>query len=671
MILHAPSVAIPPPVLAARCLALTSADANRRFVVGPELRREVVLVPDRMGDADARALGLALRAEVRRDGERWRVGRTAEQARAVRAEDVAFLRDRASAIVAGVETMSARYPASPSGGYREAYRAAKSRFVSGAEGPYDYSTARAEPTLPAARLLAEILKSAPDAALAQAAPGVTTVFSNDPVGEERPLPVSPRAIEAYVARQSRFAGWAQGAGQSQIEESDRADLPAGPPRLGSRTLLLEVERGVRETSFSLRVYDERGAVESRAFLTPSSFSPPSPPRAGGLKAADLPPEVFRSVAEATPGDPAFRVEALDPDAHDPLDGEARAALLLYARAKGYDRVLGCVPDGVLRAVRGATRDGRVDLDALGRSLPGLGVEELAQGGTLVLRPMHPALEEALRTDRRPLAAEYRAAVRGEFGTEALLGLHAAYAREWGERWMLDTEEAILARAFHLDASPNWGLPHAMLAAVGGLAPEGRARLAAGETVPLEPSASQAAGRRLAEFAESQAAMLRMLSREGGTASVPFEVQARDPGSALALEPTRLLAGGGVRLSARATTPILVRRIFRRRVRVRSYDPSTGEITERTGEGLVLDRDYRPLDDDPALKMGLLPERMLAMLDRGYLFLWSQESQFTVTATIANAYRVGPVVLREPPLRQSEKPVPLSEVPGVGYHPKGP
>lgn len=659
---------------AEQCLSLASPRARSWFLVTPALEKEVVLLPVTIDTVGAKALGVALRADVTHDGERWRISRSITQRREVQGEDLSWTRSRAKAVVVGIEALTARYPNSPSGGFRETYRSAKADFAAGRGGQWDFSVERAAPTQPTARLLAAILRALPDAALAQAAPGSTTAYSNAPIGLECPLSVPPGAMEAYVAAQTRFAEWAQTAGQAQVDEPDRQFLPRGAPRPGERTCILSVIRDAGETAFFLQVFDREGACESAVRLAPSDFPVPTttPAKETKLGIAALSPETLREMSEATPGAPGFRPSALDPDQRDPLDREAREALLRYARAKGYGRVVACVPDGTLRIVRSCLREGQVDLNALGRALPPLGVEEVPMGGTLVLRPAHPLLEEAMRVDRRPLAAEYRAASQGRFNLDALLKLHADYADAWDARWLLAAEETIFRDAFHLADSPNWNLPHPVLAALGSLQPDERQRLAMGTPVRIDPTSHLGVCHVLIAYASTQASTQRGFREQGVVLSQSIMVEETATLPALAKAPNRILAGSkGIVLTGRSATKTLVKRVSRGKATIHTYNPTTQEMTEQTGENLVMDQEFGPLANDFAFKMNLSADRIYSMLDRRYRFLWSEEPQIAVFVDVANACRIGPVVLREPPLRQSKGAVPLAEVPGVEYRPKGP
>ena len=288
-----------------------------------------------------------------------------------------------------------------------------------------------------------------------------TVLSNRPVGLEQNLPVDDGRIAAYVADQSRYAEWTQGARESgEIVPTDARFFPAGAALPGGRTLIVRINRLGHQPGFHLAVYDPRGHLESFAGLDARGIGfPPAPPpaRLGRVALSD---EARRAVARATPGDAAFRPDALDPEAHDPLDGLAREALLRYARAYGFARAVACVPDDLRRgAADCVAADGvHLDLDRFGRALADAEVETVVRGDTLVVRPVHPLQEEADRVDRRPLVTEYGTIRAGRFDLDAIAAYRLAYANASGSGTLLFELEETWRRAFDLSSTPGWSLP---------------------------------------------------------------------------------------------------------------------------------------------------------------------------------------------------------------------
>ena len=650
-----------------RCLVLASPEGRRRFGVPTTLEREAVLVPDTFDEDDAKALGIALHADVMRAGERWKIVRSASTTRFLERADTEWVRSRAQAASVAEAADAARDGRSPSGGVLEAYRRSEARLAAAPSGSPDCSAMRAAEVAPAARLLASVLRNAPTALWADVPPGGLTVLSNHPVGTELPLMIEPGAVDAYVAAQTRLAEWAQGAGMGQIPEPARGILPKDTPGPGPRTFSLLVQRRSESPRFVLRVYDRAGALESYGTLEAGGFPHDATALSGGglLGTASLSPAATKAEAAADPESPGFRLDALDVGTHEPLDASVREAIVLYARAKGFGSVVACVPDGLLKAIAPLIHDSRVDLDALGGALARRDVEEIPRGRTLVLRPAHPLQEEATRIDRRPLATEYRQAVQGAFGIEALLALHASYAAAFEENAFLQKVQSRLTQAFRLAASPNWSVPHAFLAILGELSSAERGALASGTPLVLSPSAHPASLDAVARYAAGNVAPIM------DVVGAP-RVRILRPLNALELLPTHLLADPrGVRLDGSLDLRTLVKRVSLKPTTLRIVHPDTGEVSSRTGNNLVLDRQFEPID-----ALGFLGTltRQLARPSKGFdeslLFLWARERRFATTFALGDGLVVGPVALRER-IGESTTPVRLADVPGIVLPPTGP
>lgn len=363
-----------------RCVVLSSF-AKARLEVAPMLRREVVLMPETLGEDDARLVALALHAHLARLGpDAWRLDRRAAVRRALERADRDWLLQRAAAAARQRDLVS-RYGDDPSL-MLKALRAAQAKLEGRAHGGVVDDTAMEAGELsPAARLLADLLARMPADTLAAAVPGRTTVFCNAPVGDEQPLPGGQEALATYLPAQERYALWrSQTLDETQIPERYRSAFPQVDYHIGGRTIRLLVNRLGAEPWFSVVVYGPAGEQESVAAL--SAALPGGPPSVvkASLGSAALPAEAVAAMEAATPGRPEFRAESLDPSARDPLDLFVRNALLLYGKAKGYDQVVACVPDDLMRPIREARRGARVDLDAVGAALARFGCEELPRGG---------------------------------------------------------------------------------------------------------------------------------------------------------------------------------------------------------------------------------------------------------------------------------------------------
>ena len=553
----------------ARCVALDSAAGRRRFRVATALEREVVLVSASTDAAAGNALALALHAQATPLGDAWRIARPEALARSLRE---AGQRETSLAGAQG---------ATPSFGVVERLARARQEFAARrGEGTFagDRSIQAAELS-PAARLLAGLLTTIASSTLAQAPTGATTLFSNRPVGEERPLPTDGRLVATYVANEGRYAEWAQsGRGARAIAPGDRRLFPAEGVVPGDRTLIVQVGRQGATPSFGIAVYNPEGRLESFASIVAACFAFPAPPvlPARPLGRTALSAEAAAAVAESATGAPPLRREMLDPKAHEPLDRFVREALVRYARAQGFVRVAACVPDDLHRATRACVADGRLDLDGLGRAIAAVDAEEIPSGDTLVIRPAHPLQEEATRVGRRPLVAEYRAAAAGRFDFDALIAFHRAYADAYRNSGFLYDLDQTTIRAFSLSDTPGLGLPHDLLAALGDLSKDERALLVADRTIAIGEADHPVGARALASLLSPQKAPSRTdLSRVS----------------------TRLLADpAGFTISALASTATLVRRVSRFESTVVTRNMATGEIKTETGTNLLVDPVFVPFTE---------------------------------------------------------------------------
>ena len=608
-----PSIAVP----AYLCRPLGAAEWRGRIRVPAALEREVAIAPATPTDDDLAALALALHARVSGTGGSRRLVRTDEDLRALRKNDSDGLREAAKAALRKYDE-TVGVSASPTATYDAMVRAR--RRLGGRTDVADNSAFAARGFTPASRLVADLLRGLPPSAYLAMRPSADTVLSNQPVGEERALSGLGSALTNYESSQRAFAEWAARAGD-RIESRDAWIFPKGEFLPGPRTLLLTVYRTEWRPVFGVAVYDGSGKIESSATLIPPLERPGKPTSLGLVK---LPEEARLTLRRITPGDDEFRPAWLDPEAHDPLEVQAKPALLLYAKARGFDRLVAIVPDSILRACREAIIADTVYLDAVARALAEGGCETITLGRTLVVRPRDALASEALRVDRRPLGAFARRVLAGRADFDDLAAMHAAYANDYDRRTFFDPVVESMRRGFHLESVPGWSFPHALLATWGECSLAERRTLAETGILRLVPRAHDAAIRTLARA--NQAVALG--------------------GSDLARAPSRLpLSKGGSGLDLRRDVRTRLRRV----------------ALDGTPLFPTLDVDYVPLRY-MATQFHADPQEGLASLERRYRFLWAQDESTAVTATVGGLTRLGPYNLSRR-LAQGG-PVELSKVPGL-------
>ena len=623
----------------------------------------MVLVPDRMSDADSEALGIALRATIS-GGAKRSVSRSASIERALVREDAEWLRSQAQTASSRVLGAAKRFSKSASQGIVETFKQSSEGHDAGTPSRIDFSSLKAMEMTPASRLLAAVLRSMPAASWSGLPPDGVTVFANDPVGGERPIHLDDRLVASYLDAQTRLAQWADGAGPNRVPPDAAWLLPKSPPRDGGHTILLKARRTTTAPVFQIEVFDREGALESEAAIGSAPYGQAAPvtPEDAPLGLATISPKASREIGRPIPGTVDFDARQIDPFVHEPLDDSVRIALLAYGKAKGYRRVIACVPDDLLALVQGCVKDARLDLDGFRRVLRSADVEEVASGTTLILRPRHPLQEEAARVDRQPLSTEFSRASQGRFDLDVLLDVHRRYAGSYGDPF-LAIEQARMRNAFGLSRSPNWSLPHELLAALGDLSVQERTRLTENGGLRLDSADHPVAVQAFADYVENHPpASLSGLPRMDTPGAAPAGTEGRP--TALSIQPSRIVAAPeGVWIRGAYGVKTLVKRIAKGMTTIRTIDSGTRRVTERTGENLVIDRDFVSIDSLPALNRGGDTPSAMASLDLRYRFLWSQERRLDATFTSANGLRVGPVSLREK-IGESKSPVPLAQVPGL-------
>ena len=639
-----------------RCLSLASPAISRRILVSGALASEVVMVPDRLTAPDVAALAEALRADAVPIGDAWRLLRRPEALRALREADRTWFKTEVAAAVERGDDLYRPLAARPVEAPFAAMRAERTRFETTKDAFIDNSGRKASEVAPGTRLLAGLLRSLPPDVLDGVEPGQRRIFSNAAVGSEKPLRIAPALLAEYEAAQRRLADWTIAAPAEKIPPSYRWAFPPKGFLPGPRTVQVLVNRLTAEPTLGIIVYDPEGTAEAEGGLPAS----PSRERLGArdssegrLGRARLPESAWTALSGTAPYEGGL-IEAadLDPLLREPLDLYVRDALQLWARAKGFGRVVACVPDGLLAAVRTCAKDGEVDLDALSDAIEAADCETFARKDILVLRPRHPLQEEAQRVDRRPLSALCRAAARGTFGLRDLTAYHAAYADRYGSLVALSELERPIRDRYGLVRDPNWTLPHALLATLGKLSPGERTALYGGRPVPLASPAFDVCLTDLARFAST---FSKPSPFPPPTGDLVFRAppMASVSGSDLDRSPARLLAASnGASISgAPGPTTILVRRVSK-------------------ASGQVVDPDLIPIGFVAATAHELdvsggevLNRSGYEVLDRLYRLIWTQERSLSVRISLGRTAQAGPFLLRERS-GGSSSPVSLDDVPGV-------
>lgn len=606
-----------PPDRDFRCVALSSPSIRHQLIVAPELENEVVLVPERLTEMDVKALAESLHADVESSGDdRWRLLRRSATATTLRKADQDWIQAERQLVVARSDRLFLPYAKSPDEAPLRGLQAARERFEARPNRGTDFSGSEANELTPAARFLTDLLRHRSASELDKVAPGGMAVFSNAPVGSERALTVPKELLASYETAQARFAERSMGAiDAGRIPDQYRWVFPTQPFLPGARTLQLYVRREGTEPAYGLQIYDPEGRREAGATLTlrgSEDGDAPAIAKKGKLGKATLPPDARSVLEEATQ-------VPIDPEVRDPLDLATRDALLLWAKGKGSERIVACVPDALLDDMkRCISDDGRLDLDALTSALARNDCEVIASGKTLVVRPAHPLSEEAARVDRRPLGSLFRAAARGSFGLADLLAYHAAYAETYGYRPILQRMERPIFDAFGLMAHPSAGLPHPLLALIGTLDSAGKRILAGGGRSQLSASA--------------QANLLAEILRLGAP-----------PRGGRDLDKTmtrRLAAMGNPWLEALPqTSAVLIRRISK-------------------ADGKVLDSDFTSL----YMLTKNRPESISSLAEANR-FLWAEERTIPVRIVFDDGTVAGPFALRDRVLK-TKNPVPLEDIPGL-------
>ena len=641
-----------------RCVSLEAPEIKARLSVSPALSREIVLVPPVMSDGDAKALALALHADIERDGDRLRLLRRASTRHALEGAERDWLKVQVDATLARAHDRFRADGASQPGAPFAALRAANKR-VALLNDRIDTSASEAQRLTPVARLLADLLRGMSSRDLSAAAPGTLTVYSSAPVGSERPLVLATKAMEVYSVAQREFASRTEAAiAQGAIADGYRWAFPDGAFRPGPRTFRLEIDQREAEPAFSLSVYDSAGHRESSATLLPQDGEARATAGRGGVRLGkvELGPPTRAGSEEATRGS-----GWLDPLVHEPLDFVVRDALLARGKAKGYDRVVACVPDRLLKDIEPCLAGTTLDLDVLSEALERCECESLAAGRTLVIRPIRPLQEEALRIDRRPLSTLYRRASQGAFGLDDLLDYHAALADGYEHR-PIELMEGPIRRAFRL-ASDTWSLPHPLLAILGGFSPGERRSLIAGERMSLADSRFVSG---LLALAERASWSVPFVALPPGARIVYSAPSFTGPGSDLERTPARLVAArGGVWLQAGVSKlSTFVRAVpteyAKSQRRLAPSSPESPNENVNPAEQRFVARGFFTSDLSDA-KNDFMRRIARKNIDDNYRFLWLQEHTTPVEVHFGNAAQFGPSLLRARG-EASKVPVPLDQVP---------
>ena len=609
----------------------------------PSLEREVVLVPERLADEDARALATALHADLTRIGDKWRLSRSVDLRKTLAEDDRAWLKAKVGETVARLDRLAARDAKTPVEAPFKALSTARARFDEPVSNTLDTGASRVLEVTPAARLFASLLRQSTEGVLG-VAPGEAWVYSNAPAGLERSFPASA-ALDAYVTEQLRFSRRSEEAiARGEVPDRYRWAFPKRPFVVGSRTFQLYVDRRRAEPSFAISVFDPTGTLESNVLVGARSDDeeggrPKRQPSTLGR--VPMSPESLTAMERSQNGTPGFRAEWLDPVAHEPLDAGVRDALLLWGKAKGYPKVVACVPDALLDSLGPCIKRGVLDLDALTLALERAGCESLVQGSTLVVRPAHPLQEEAMRFDRRPLGTMYRKASQGRFELDDLLAFHAAYADDYdrGPLWRL---EGGIRAAFSLPA-PDSSLSHATLAILGNLSPAARQAVYDGGWAALDSPAFNNC--LLALTAQTSGPLPEP---PPGTRIVWSAPRLAGPATDLERTPTRLVARSGRRLEGGSgKTRTLVRRL-----------PAPRTIALNPGESLHYDSSFIL----PSFAIGSSSDEY-NRAKAYYRFLWIAERTTQFRFRFGEAAQIGPYNIGRR-IDGSNVPVSLDAVPGL-------
>jgi hypothetical protein len=623
-------------------MALNAKETTQRLTVVPSLANEVILFPDTPNDDDYHALAAALHADVAKVGDRWRLYRSDATIKSLSKNEQIWLREgigksntKREELIRNGGSVKAEVPFKTLQNARAKFDARKDDKVA------DFSGLQAAATTPAAKVLSEYLKQISDFDLALAKPGKLTTFSNNPTNIEERLRLKEAQVSEYVREQSEFAAWAESAsGAGRISNAYGWAFPSRPFLPGPRTFQIFIDRRETFPTFAITVFDSAGKVEATSLLDGNSeVFGPSANTSGRLGRTTLPKDLLSE--EKCSGSDSLTATAaqLDPVMREPLDRLPKAALILWANAKGFKKVIACVPDGLWESASGCLNGDVFDLDAFSVALDKADLESIKFGDTLVVRPRNPLQEEATRIDRRPLSQLLWKLARSEFSVDDLFRYHSDYAERYERSRFLQQLERNILTAAHIKKDLNWFLPHSFLAILGQLTSGEKTMLASGKRIALAPSRFSSC---LASLAEAATANPRIVTTD------------------LERTPTHLAAvTDGIWLGGASFTQSLVRRVSKEFSQVTNPDPVTQQPLVQRGFNLVIDNDFIPLD---MAALGSPKGEVFKTLDQRFSFYWAEEQVTEVVLSYGRIAQSGPYSIRVRG-KPSQQAVPLEQVPG--------
>lgn len=631
--------------LTSRCLTLTSPHL-KAIKTDSAIANEVVLFPDKFSEKDVKTLGYALHAFAIKEGDSWRISRDADTRKALEKDTNQWLHQRMTSVIQRTRALQSRKIGIEGPFPFQVFQSTHQRLVRSGTPDRGTSGMEASEATPAAFFLADLLEGVAQDRHYLGSPGRTVLFSSAPLPGEQSLPQVPNALEKYITGQNALAIWADEAREKgKILEGAEWLFPTKRLLDGERTVQLQI--GWREYSpvFYLQCFDQSGVMESGGSLQDNAYAGLALKHyvSKCLGEQPLSQQAIQSLGSYAKGSPKLGAAFVDPVAHEPLD-TCTEGLRLLAKARGCNSMIGCIPDGMLKQVYGCVRNGKINLDELERRIIELDCELVPFNGSLVIRPVHPLIEEAFRVDRRPLSQLAQTAAHGKFDLDALLAYHNAYMWSYTTRPFLSMIESNIDDVYGLSKDPNWSVPHEVLATLGCLQPSDWQQVQRGEPVSLGNE----------QFRDGLFLLAGMID--------PYNVFAT---RTLESSPFRVsVLPSNQHLEAKFGSRTLLRRISRGYAE-RTIHHSMSH-TEEVIKGNNIPFDYMDVSIEYLAHLSGYPndyDKAYQSLDRDYLFQWKTESTLECVFYLNSNKHLGPYTLRKKE-GQSTVAVPLKDVPGI-------
>ncbi|RYG32406.1 hypothetical protein EON81_20735 [bacterium] len=323
---------------------------------------------------------------------------------------------------------------------------------------------------------------------------------------------------------------------------------------------------------------------------------------------------------------------------EPLSLYVRDALLAYARARGFEDMVACVPDSLLEGMRKCVAGSDWNLDAIARELNEADCEESVQEGVLVIRPKSHLHAEALRLDRRPVSGLLKAlSARGDT-LDTFVAYHAGVANYEQSAARRVLERPIVAY-YRLNRNDNWKLPHRLLAVIGKLSSDERRKLFSTGRVPIDSPKYRKDLEWFALFFQPSAQ--RPPPPGGPGMQVRVVERAQMEGTEFELQPSRVVASSGSRWLQLEDlgSDLLVQRVRK----------GTDQLEDSEFQSFSSLLETFPGDD------------LRVWLGKEFDYHWAKDGRWLTKVKIGPRVEIGPFRIRER-LGQASKPVPMDRHP---------